>query len=119
MDLRACNFSDYSQRMNTDPIGQVRRFNRTVAEAVGMVGGRFLGRSRPPGESRILWEIGGDGIEVRTLRRRLGLDSGYLTRVLQSLARQRLVRIRIDAGDHRVRRAALTPRGTAERALLD
>lgn len=105
--------------MNTDAIRRVRRFNRTVAQAIGMAGGRFLGRSRAPGESRMLWEIGADGIELRTLRRRLELDSGYLTRVLQSLARQRLVRVRIDAADRRVRRVELTPRGRAERALLD
>ena len=97
----------------------VRRFNRTVGEALGVTGGRFLGRKRPPGESRILWEIGPEGIDVRRLRHRLGLDSGYVSRVLQSLARHGLVRVRVDRADRRVRRASLTPRGIAERAHLD
>lgn len=105
--------------MSEHPLRHVRRFNRAVAEAIGVTGDRFLGRKRPPGESRILWEIGSDGIDVRLLRRRLGLDSGYVSRVLQSLAAQRLVRVRIDRTDRRVRRASLTARGRAERGHLD
>ena len=101
------------------PLQHVRRFNRTVGEVLGVTGDRFLGRTRPPGESRILWEIGPDGIDVRLLRRRLGLDSGYVSRVLQSLARQGLVRVRVDRVDRRVRRASLTAKGAAERAHLD
>jgi DNA-binding MarR family transcriptional regulator/GNAT superfamily N-acetyltransferase len=105
--------------MSQPPLHHVRRFNRTVAEAIGVTGDRFLGRKRPPGESRILWEIGSDGIDIRLLRQRLGLDSGYVSRVLQSLAKHGLVRIRVDRADRRVRRASLTSRGTAERAVLD
>jgi DNA-binding MarR family transcriptional regulator/GNAT superfamily N-acetyltransferase len=105
--------------MSEPPLHHVRRFNRTVAEAIGVTGDRFLGRKRSPGESRILWEIGSDGIDIRLLRQRLGLDSGYASRVLQSLARHGLVRVRVDHADRRVRRASLTPRGTAERAVLD
>src|SRR3954453_15152629 len=105
--------------MSEPPLHRVRRFNRTVAEAIGVTGDRFLGRKRPPGESRILWEIGSDGIDIRLLRQRLGLDWGYVSRVLQSLARHGLVRVRVDCADRRVRRASLTPRGTAERAVLD
>src|SRR4051794_23332765 len=105
--------------MSERPLRQVRRFNRTVGEAIGITGDRFLGRKRPPGESRMLWEIGPDGIDVRLLRRRLGLDSGYVSRVLQSLARQGLVRVRVDRADRRVRRASLTERGTTERRHLN
>src|SRR3954463_5002252 len=98
--------------MSEPPLHRVRRFNRTVAEAIGITGNRFLGRKRPPGESRILWEIGSTGVDVRLLRRRLGLDSGYVSRVLQSLAGHGLVRVRVDRDDRRLRRVSLTPRGT-------
>ncbi|MEM8744313.1 MAG: MarR family transcriptional regulator, partial [Pseudomonadota bacterium] len=57
----------------TSDIDQVRRFNRTVARRIGVLDERFLGRGRPFGESRVLFEIGMDGIEVRELRVRLGL----------------------------------------------
>jgi hypothetical protein len=53
-------------------IRQIRSFNRTVAEGIGALGPQFLGRTRPMGESRLLWEIGENGIAVRTLRQRLG-----------------------------------------------
>ena len=46
-------------------VGQVRRFNRTVTERVGALDDHFLGRERPLGEARVLWEIGPDGCELR------------------------------------------------------
>jgi DNA-binding MarR family transcriptional regulator/GNAT superfamily N-acetyltransferase len=104
----------------TDPaIEQVRRFNRAVAEGIGALEDHFLGRSRPLGEARLLWEIGPDGADVRDLRGRLGLDSGYVSRLLRSLESQRLVTVRVNPGDRRVRRAVLTKRGLAERRELD
>jgi len=100
-------------------VGQVRSFNRTVAERIGFLGDRFLGRSRPMGESRTLWEIGSDGVEVRALRARLALDSGYVSRVLRSLERQGLVTVEPSPDDGRVRLVRLTQAGQAERAELD
>ena len=103
-----------------DPaIEQVRRFNRVVAERIGALDDHFLGRSRPLGEARLLWEIGPDGADVRDLRRRLGIDSGYISRLLRLLERQRLVTIRVNSDDARVRRAILTKRGLSERRELD
>jgi DNA-binding MarR family transcriptional regulator/GNAT superfamily N-acetyltransferase len=103
-----------------DPaIDQVRRFNRVVAERIGALEDHFLGRSRPLGEARLLWEIGPDGADVRDLRGRLGLDSGYVSRLLRLLERQRLVTVHVNAADARVRRATLTRRGLAERRELD
>ena len=105
--------------MDAQSIAQIRRFNRTVAEGIGALDERFLGRGRPLAESRLLWEIGPDGADVRELRARLDLDSGYLSRLLRSLERQRLVRVRVGEGDRRMRRAELTATGRKERAELD
>jgi DNA-binding MarR family transcriptional regulator/GNAT superfamily N-acetyltransferase len=105
--------------MDDAAIQLVRGFNRTVAERMGALSDQFLGRDRPMGESRTLWEIGLDGVEVRELRARLGLDSGYTSRVLRSLAQQRLVTIEASPNDARVRRVRLTEAGRAERAELD
>ncbi|HXT17521.1 MAG TPA: helix-turn-helix domain-containing GNAT family N-acetyltransferase [Gemmatimonadaceae bacterium] len=105
--------------MANPAIEQVRRFNRLVAERIGALEDHFLGRSRPLGEARLLWEIGTDGADVRDLRGRLGLDSGYVSRLLRLLERQRLVTVRVNAGDARLRRATLTKRGLAERRELD
>jgi DNA-binding MarR family transcriptional regulator/ribosomal protein S18 acetylase RimI-like enzyme len=71
------------------------------------------------GESRALWEIGLEGTEVRSLRTRLGLDSGYASRVLRALERERLIRITASDQDRRVRFIRLTDRGRKEREELD
>ena len=105
--------------MDKNEIQQVRTFNRTVAERIGALSDEFLGRARPMGESRTLWEIGPQGAEVRELRTRLNLDSGYVTRVLQSLERQRLITMRPSIRDGRVREVRLTRTGRAERAELE
>lgn len=102
-----------------DRIAQVRRFNRIVTQQVGALSDRYLARDRSLGESRLLWEIGEDGCELRRLRSRLELDSGYLSRMLRSLEADGLVRVAVGASDRRVRRAELTARGKREWALLD
>ena len=100
-------------------VDQVRRFNRTVTERVGALNDRFLGLERPLGEARLLWEIGLDGCEVRLLRSRLGLDSGYVSRLLRSLQDAGLVELAAGESDRRIRVARLTAAGRAERATLD
>jgi DNA-binding MarR family transcriptional regulator/GNAT superfamily N-acetyltransferase len=105
--------------MSDAMVDQVRRFNRLVTERVGALNDHFLGRERSLGEARLLWEIGLDGCEVRLLRARLGLDSGYLSRLLRSLETAGLVTVAADAGDRRVRVARLTKAGRRERAALD
>ena len=100
-------------------IRAVRRFNREVAERIGALSDQFLGRARPMGESRILWEVGPEGAEVRALRMRLALDSGYTSRVLRSLEAQSLITVDASPDDRRVRRVQLTEAGLAERAELD
>jgi DNA-binding MarR family transcriptional regulator/GNAT superfamily N-acetyltransferase len=100
-------------------VDQVRRFNRVVTERVGALNDHFLGGERPLGEARLLWEIGLDGCEVRLLRARLGLDSGYLSRLLRSLEAAGLVTVAACAGDRRIRVAQLTAAGRRERAALD
>ena len=79
--------------MTTLAVQRARRFNREVAERIGALTDDFLGRARPMGEARVLWEIGPEGTEVRALRTRLTLDSGYMSRVLRSLERQSLVTV--------------------------
>src|SRR4051794_2625510 len=105
--------------MASDQIGHVRSFNRTVTERLGVLRDRFLGLGRPLGEARLLWEIGDDSCELRTLRARLNLDSGYLSRSIRSLEDAGLVRVVASPADRRTRVARLTPRGVRERARLD
>ncbi len=100
-------------------VGQVRRFNRTVTQRIGALQDGFLARGRPLGQARLLWEIGPAGSDVRLLRSRLDLDSGYLSRLLRSLEDDGLIVVEPSQADGRVRVASLTGRGRAERAELD
>src|SRR5690348_11076346 len=65
-------------------IRQVRSFNRSFTQRVGALNDGYLARGRPLGASRVLWEIGADGTDLRCLRARLDLDSGYLSRLVRS-----------------------------------
>src|SRR3954462_4413259 len=105
--------------MDDVAIQHVRRFNRAVTQRIGALDDGYLARGRPLGASRVLWEIGEDGADLRTLRARLGLDSGYLSRLLRRLEAEGLVAVAPDAADRRVRRVRLTKGGRTERAPLD
>jgi DNA-binding MarR family transcriptional regulator/ribosomal protein S18 acetylase RimI-like enzyme len=101
--------------MDADQIQLVRRFNRAVTRRVGALDDSYLRRGRPLSEARLVFEVGGKGADVRALRNRLGLDSGYLSRLLRSLEAQGLVAVDRQPGDGRLRRVSLTPEGHAER----
>src|SRR5688572_18673422 len=102
-----------------DEVAIVRRFNRTVTQRIGVLNDAFLARGRPLGQARVLWEIGADGLDVRALRSRLDLDSGYLSRLLRSLEADGLVAVESHGTDGRVRTARLTAAGLAELAVLN
>ena len=105
--------------MDMPSVEQVRSFNRTMTERIGVLNDHFLGRNHPLGEARLLWEIGEEGAEIRELRRRLSLDSAYVSRLLRSLEKQELVVVRTSEEDGRVRLVELTEAGLHERAELD
>src|SRR5690349_3822198 len=102
-----------------DATAQVRSFNRLVTRRVGALEDTYLARGRPLGASRVLWEIGNGVRDLRSLRARLDLDAGYLTRLVQSLEREGLVAVEPDPADRRLRAVNLTAAGHAERAELD
>jgi DNA-binding MarR family transcriptional regulator/GNAT superfamily N-acetyltransferase len=100
-------------------VDQVRSFNRIVTQRVGALDDRYLGRNRPLGQDRVLWEIGTEGCEVRALRSRLGLDAGHLSRLLRALEHSGLVETAPSPTDGRIRIAKPTRAGLSERAFLD
>src|SRR5262245_2549702 len=100
--------------MSSRQTAAVRRFHRLVTQRAGALEDHYLGRDRPLGESRVLFEIGVAGAELRTLRARLGLDAGYLSRMVQSLASQGLVQLGAATQDERVRRVSPTRAGRRE-----
>ena len=105
--------------MEPSAIECVRSFNRTVTQRIGALADGYLASDRPLGASRVLWEVGDTGVDVRALRARLDLDSGYLSRLLRQLEGEGLIVVEPSAADGRVRIARLTGAGRAERASLD
>jgi DNA-binding MarR family transcriptional regulator len=117
----------------SDPIVVLRRFNRSYTQRIGVLEESFLGMGMPLGPARLLFEIGeatlpisntgvvsGTGLisaaeptplTTQALRERLGLDSGYLSRLLRRLETDGLVRVTPDSGDRRRRQVGLTEAG--------
>jgi DNA-binding MarR family transcriptional regulator/GNAT superfamily N-acetyltransferase len=105
--------------MSDMQVAALRSFNRTLTERIGALEDEYLARARPLGASRLLWEIDARGTDSRALRSRLGLDSGYLSRLLRSLEDEGLITVTPDPTDARRRSVSLTAAGVNERADLD
>ncbi|HET9419986.1 MAG TPA: helix-turn-helix domain-containing GNAT family N-acetyltransferase [Nocardioides sp.] len=97
----------------------LRRFNRSYTQRIGALDESFMGLGLPLGSARLLFEIGAEEAPtVQRLRARLGLDSGYLSRLLRSLEEQDLVAVEPDPADRRRRLVRLSARGRRTRKKL-
>jgi len=100
-----------------DAVAVVRRFNRSYTQRIGVLDDSFLGLGMPLGPSRLLFEIGvapataAGPLTTQILRERLGLDSGYLSRLLRRLEEEGLIDVTPDPGDRRRRQVSLTEAG--------
>jgi DNA-binding MarR family transcriptional regulator len=101
----------------SDAVAVVRRFNRSYTQRIGVLEDSFLGMGMPLGPARLLFEIGAPPattqapLTTQILRERLGLDSGYLSRLLRRLEKDGLIRVIPDPGDRRRRQVGLTEAG--------
>ena len=102
-----------------DPVDVVRRFNRSYTQRIGVLDDSFLGLGMPLGPTRLLFEIGAAPGTAQALRDRLGLDSGYLSRLLRRLEHDGLVAVLPDPADRRRRQVTLTPAGRERWAELE
>jgi DNA-binding MarR family transcriptional regulator len=107
------------REISPDSVALIRSFNRTVTERVGALEESFLGHDRPLGASRLLWEIGNEGADLHELRDRLGLDSGYVSRLIRRLENEGLIVVEAYPADRRRRRLRWTAAGRAEVRELD
>jgi DNA-binding MarR family transcriptional regulator/GNAT superfamily N-acetyltransferase len=94
-----------------DPVAVVRRFNRSYTQRIGVLEDSFLGMGMPLGPARLLFEIGTAPATAQALRGRLGLDSGYLSRLLRRLEKDGLIQVLPDHEDRRRRQVSLTEAG--------
>jgi DNA-binding MarR family transcriptional regulator/GNAT superfamily N-acetyltransferase len=100
-------------------VDTLRAFNRRYTQRIGVLAESYLDTGRPLGPSRLLFEIGSGGARVGDLRRRLGLDSGYLSRLLRQLEADDLLTVSVDPANGRQRLVELTAAGRREWRRLD
>jgi len=101
-------------------IADLRRFNRFYTQKIGVLEDGLLASRFSLTEARILYELA--GAEPQTAARlagRLGLDRGYLSRILRGFERRGLLRRTPSAADRRLSLLELTPQGRAAFAELD
>lgn len=101
-------------------IGAVRHFNRFFTRQIGVLREGHLHSPYSLTEARILFELAHrDHLTASDLCRELGLDAGYLSRILGHLEQQGLIeKVRSD-NDGRQRLLRLTSEGENAFALLD
>jgi DNA-binding MarR family transcriptional regulator/GNAT superfamily N-acetyltransferase len=98
----------------------VRRFNRFYTRRIGALQPGYLGSPFPLPQARVLYELGHRGeCTASELGAELELDLGYLSRLLQDLRRQQLVKGEAAKHDARQTRLSLTPKGRKAFAALD
>jgi DNA-binding MarR family transcriptional regulator/GNAT superfamily N-acetyltransferase len=102
------------------PVEAVRRFNRFYTRRIGVLDERALYRPYSLAEARVLYELGHRDVAVASeLAHELGLDAGYLSRILKTFARRELVAAGRAAGDARRRPLSLTAAGRKACAALE
>ncbi len=98
----------------------VRAFNRFITRRFGVLERGFLGTNHSLTEARLLYELAQrPETETAGLRDAVGLDSGYLSRLLARLEKDGLVTRRRSPGDARRQVVALTAKGRGAWLTLD
>ncbi|HEX2312378.1 MAG TPA: helix-turn-helix domain-containing GNAT family N-acetyltransferase [Thermomonospora sp.] len=101
-------------------IAAVRGFNRFYTGVIGVLGEGMLRSPYSLTEARVVFELGRrERTEVVALRRDLGLDPGYLSRMLTRFENDGLVVRERSADDARRQVVRLTPAGRDLYATLD
>ncbi|MGB6309564.1 MAG: bifunctional helix-turn-helix transcriptional regulator/GNAT family N-acetyltransferase [Steroidobacteraceae bacterium] len=95
-----------------ETIDTVRRFNRLYTRQLGLLDQGLLGSQFTLTESRVLYELAHrDDPTATQIARELGLDLGYLSRLLKSFERRRLIKRLRSPDDARQSRLQLTKQG--------
>ncbi|AWN54519.1 bifunctional helix-turn-helix transcriptional regulator/GNAT family N-acetyltransferase [Methylobacterium sp. 17Sr1-1] len=110
----------HADEIDAAAVAAVRAFGRFYTRQIGLLEEGLHRSAFSLTEARVLYELAHrDGLTASVLGRDLGLDAGYLSRLLKRFEEQGLVTRRSAAGDGRRQVLALTPEGQAAFAPLD
>lgn len=91
-----------------------RQFNRVYTRFIGTLNEGFLRTEFSLAEGRVLYELAANArTQAKEIAEALGLDAGYLSRILSKFEKARLVRRKTLKIDNRAANLMLTPRGRA------
>lgn len=95
-----------------DPIAAVRAFNRFYTRKLGVLDQQLLESPYSLTEARVLYELAHqDGQSAREIGTGLGLDAGYLSRILKGFTDKGLIARKPSASDRRLHLLSLTAKG--------
>jgi DNA-binding MarR family transcriptional regulator/N-acetylglutamate synthase-like GNAT family acetyltransferase len=101
-------------------VADVRRFSRFYTRQVGLLRDGYLETPFSLTEARVLYEVANREHAVAAeLTKELGLDAGYLSRILAAFRRQGVIERRASADDGRRSELRLTKKGRSVFAALD
>src|SRR5215472_18579134 len=92
-------------------VSSIRAFNRFYTRKIGVIDGTA---SSPfsLAEARVLYELAHREQPTATdIRKELGLDAGYMSRILRGFERRKLVTRQLSKADERQRFLSLTAKG--------
>jgi DNA-binding MarR family transcriptional regulator/N-acetylglutamate synthase-like GNAT family acetyltransferase len=93
-------------------VATVRAFNRFYTRRIGLLNGAILASEFSLPEMRVLWEISHkDWITAKEIEQRLGMDRGYVSRIINAFQEGGLVTSEANAHDGRVKNLKLTRKG--------
>jgi DNA-binding MarR family transcriptional regulator/GNAT superfamily N-acetyltransferase len=100
-------------------VSAIRAFNRFYTRKIGVLDG-MASSPFSLAEARVLYELANRGQPTATdIRKELGLDAGYMSRMLRDFERRKLVARERSKADERQRFLSLTSKGRSAFAPLD
>ncbi len=96
-----------------DPVPVVRSFNRFYTRLIGLLDSRYLGSPYSLTQVRVLFEIAHmKECTARKIVERLGMDEGYMSRIVDGFCKDGLICKTPSGQDRRRHIIRLTPMGT-------